>query len=198
MRKHVALFFVLLLVPFLIMPPISSTMQSIEKRCVSHATENLFLRSSTINATAPHLESPENGTFIQSDYTITFRWTNVSDTANYTLQIDNSPFFNTTQLREIEGINDTKYALANGLPSGDWYWRVYAVFYNGDIVYSEIWCIHVVSRATPTIDPLQEFQRLSGLFLALILLLLMIILFPGGLLTKKLAIYKKEHKKTNL
>ncbi|MGQ4833804.1 MAG: hypothetical protein ACP6IS_07900 [Candidatus Asgardarchaeia archaeon] len=101
------------------------------------------------NVTAPILIYPENACIVEEHEPITFRWTDVTKAENYTLQIDTSKYFNSSNLIEIRGINDTKYTLKEGLSFGRWYWRVCAIFKDGQVSYSEIRCIDALSHEIP-------------------------------------------------
>lgn len=107
----------------------------------------------TDNITAPTLISPENACAIEEFCPITFRWTDVTKAENYTLQIDTSKYFNSSNLIEIRDINDTEYMLEEGLPFGNWYWRICAIFENGQRACSEMRNIIVVFPAPSLIFP---------------------------------------------
>ena len=115
----------------------------------------------TDNTTVPMLISPENACIIEEHQPITFKWTNVSDAENYTLQIDNSRYFNSSDLIEIKGINNTEYTLKEGLPLGNWYWHVYAVFENKQVC-SEVRVIIVILPIPILISPENSSDFLEG------------------------------------
>ncbi|MCD6484810.1 MAG: hypothetical protein J7L47_06845 [Candidatus Odinarchaeota archaeon] len=190
MRKLALLFFISLLVSFAVYPTLCNK-QAIQESFDRKSANNFSLILATSNTTIPQLMTPENNSFIQAAYPITFEWTNVSGAINFTLQIDKSLHFNTAQLIEKKGINSTTYTLNEGLSDGTWYWRVYAVLYNNTKVYSEIWCINVASRETPELNPLQDLLKWGEIAFALILFVLMIILFPGGIIAKKYSSQKE-------
>ncbi|MGQ4834706.1 MAG: hypothetical protein ACP6IS_12545, partial [Candidatus Asgardarchaeia archaeon] len=117
---------------------------------VSYYFDNYLTISNESNdVIAPILISPENACIIEEHESITFRWADVTKAENYTLQIDTSKYFNSSNLIEIRGINDTKYTLKEGLSFGRWYWRVCAIFKDGQVSYSKIRCINVLSHEIP-------------------------------------------------
>ncbi|MHA1470781.1 MAG: hypothetical protein ACTSSP_09505 [Candidatus Asgardarchaeia archaeon] len=101
------------------------------------------IRNIIVTPPAPILKHPRNSCTIEEYHPIIFRWTNVSGVENYTLQIDTTKYFNSSELIEIRGINGTEYTLEEGLSFGLWYWRVCAIFRSEQVVHSEIRCIKV-------------------------------------------------------
>lgn len=74
---------------------------------------------------------------VRTDSKPTFFWTTATDNgsgiASYTLELDNSPSFNSSNLRKVSPIRTTNYTLTEPLPSGKWYWRVFAQDNAGNI-----------------------------------------------------------------
>ncbi|MCD6514799.1 MAG: hypothetical protein J7L07_07730 [Candidatus Odinarchaeota archaeon] len=102
------------------------------------------IRNIIVIPPAPILIHPKNSCTIEEYHPIIFRWTDVNGVKNYTLQIDTTKYFNSSELIEIRGINGTEYTLGGGLSFGLWYWRVCAIFEDGQVAYSEIRCIKVI------------------------------------------------------
>ncbi|MFX1575339.1 MAG: hypothetical protein ACFFB0_21595, partial [Promethearchaeota archaeon] len=84
-----------------------------------------------IPLSSPTLISPNNGS-ITNDNTPTFSWSEVTVAVNYTLQLDTSIDFSSSDLITIDGIIPTEYELTTPLSDGIWYWRVFAYNSDGD------------------------------------------------------------------
>jgi len=99
------------------------------------------------NLTAPKLISPENSSGIEIGDLITFRWSDVENTTSYTLQLDISKSFNTSNFLTIENINETEYVLnSSRLFLARWYWCVCAVYKNGSLVCSDIYTFSILPK----------------------------------------------------
>ena len=73
---------------------------------------------------APVLSLPSNG-FITSDNTPLFDWSDITDAANYELQVDNIDSFDSPDIDE-NNLTSSTYTASSSLADGKYYWHVRA------------------------------------------------------------------------
>jgi len=71
-----------------------------------------------------NLTKPDNGSTL-SDNTPTFDWSDVSEAANYEIQVDNTNSFASPDIDE-SNLTSSTYTALNSLTNGKYYWRVRA------------------------------------------------------------------------
>ncbi|MGQ4914439.1 MAG: hypothetical protein ACP6IU_06750 [Candidatus Asgardarchaeia archaeon] len=125
----------------------------------------------------PELITPDNGTVIERGDLVTFKWTNVENVANYTLLIDTATNFSTSNLIKVEGITETEYTLnTSNMAYGEWYWKVIAVYDDGQKASSEILTFYIDPKRENPPGMISILDVLLAMFLGPIPLLVIAII----------------------
>jgi len=102
---------------------------------------------------SPILLEPKNNTVYPIGVVLTFNWTSVENATSYTLYIDISPYFNSSNLVKVPNLTSTHYSLnTNTLePNHVYYWKVCALLSNDTIVSSDVFTFEVIERDNPLV-----------------------------------------------
>jgi len=111
----------------------------------------------TVPPDIPILISPLNNTLTNDNF-LTFRWTDIPDVRNYTLQFDTSPLFTSINFIEITDLPSNNFTTS--LDDGTWYWKSCATDLAGNRgFFSEIHSVTIDSTPpdiTTLMDPNDE------------------------------------------
>jgi len=117
----------------------------------TYVSPNLFeLTISAIFAISPPVpESPLDGSST-NDTTPLLEWSSIIGAVGYLIQLDTSPYFNTSNLHAAIVEDTTAYTPAISLLEGTWYWRVAANDSEGHLgVFSVIWSFTIDTELPP-------------------------------------------------
>ncbi|MFX1286577.1 MAG: hypothetical protein ACFFB5_23270 [Promethearchaeota archaeon] len=102
--------------------------------------------SFTIAAEVPTLISPANGAIL-TDTTPLLKWTEVNDTVEYVVQVDDGAAFDFPRIIDV-GVTTTSYKTSH-LAVGTYYWRVNAVDATGNSSpWSSVWSFTIGEETT--------------------------------------------------